>query len=365
MTDCSNADKISEQFEKPVLLRLADVKPEPVKWLWPKRIARGKLSLLAGDPGLGKSLLTMDMVARLSRGGLWPDETEIAEPAGSVLLTAEDDPADTIRPRLDAANADVERVTLLQAVRVQSGKGKKSRDRSFNLAMDLPHLESAIQQTSNCQLVIIDPISAYCGETDSHKNAEVRALLSPLSELAQRTGIAIVAVSHLNKANGTNAVYRTMGSLAFAAAARAVFAVTKDQTDPSCRLFLPIKNNIGNDREGLKYTVKSSTGGQPFLSWFEGSVTISADEALNPAKGVQRNGKLMEAGRWLVDALANGSRSSTELIDEAKESGIAERTLFRAANDLKIKKSKIGFGADSVWNWELPTKSTEDDQCPF
>ena len=187
-------EMMTDPAPTPVLVCMADVKPESVQWLWKKRFALGKLSLIAGDPDLGKSLLTLDMAARVSTGTGWPDAPELrTTPGGVVLLSAEDDPADTIRPRLDAAYADARRITLLQAIRDTDSNGNV-KARAFNLAIDIEALESAIAHVENCRLVIVDPISAYLGKTKSHENAEVRAVLAPLGELAARHGVAVVAV---------------------------------------------------------------------------------------------------------------------------------------------------------------------------
>lgn len=355
----------------PVLLRLADVTPEPVRWLWPGNISCGKLTLIAGDPGLGKSILTMDLAARVSTGWKWPDGEPVGAAGGVVLLSAEDDPADTIRPRLDAAGADVERITLLQSVKRTDPESGKTYERTFSLT-DLPALDAAIRQTPGCRLVVCDPITAYLGGTDSHKNAEIRGLLAPLSELAQRTGVALVAVTHLNKSSGSPAIYRTMGSLAFAAAARAVWAVTRHPDDPSGkgRLLIPVKNNIGNDQRGFCYVIENDSHGRPVLAWDANPVRITADEALAPARPQggdksRPSPALTEAVEWLAAALANGPRTAQELKAAAEGDGIAMRTLLRAKSALNVTASRDGFGDDGGWRWSLPTEPADVETVPF
>lgn len=209
-----------EAVAEPVLRRLSDVESKPVQWLWEGRLALGKLTLLAGDPGLGKSFLSLDVAARVSRGDVWPDGRGQA-PAGEVLLlSAEDDAEDTIKPRLEAACAECGKIVILDGLQIGN------RKRQVTLA-HLSVIEAALDQVPDCRLLIVDPISAFCGDSDSHKNAEVRALLAPLSELAARRGLAVLAVTHLRKGDGA-AIYRAMGSLAFTAAARAVWAVSKN-----------------------------------------------------------------------------------------------------------------------------------------
>ncbi len=347
----------------PVLLNLADVAPEPIRWLWPGRIALGKLTLIAGDPGLGKSLLSLDVAARVSTGSGWPDAPhEAGPPGGVVLLSAEDDAGDTIRPRLDAAAADVSRVTMLQAIHPGGGTGGDS-GRPFNLAEDLPALEDAVRAVPDCRLVIIDPVTAYLGgAVDSHKAAEVRALLAPLGALAARCGVAVLAVTHLNKSAGGPAIYRAMGSLAFAAAARAAWAVTRDRDDPRRRLMLPLKNNLAPDLGGLAYSIEAmGAGGQPVLAWEPEPVALSADEALGPDRG--DGGATERAAEWLADALADGPQPARELFERAERAGIRKRTLERAKGRVGAVAVKGGFGAG--WEWRIipeDRQSTEDRQ---
>jgi putative DNA primase/helicase len=204
-----------------------DVVATPLSWLWPRRIARGKVTLVAGDPGLGKSQLTASLAACVSVGGCLPG-SDYAAPLGSVLfLNAEDDAADTIRPRLEAAGADVARIHALDAVRTLGDDGRVMQ-RGFDLARDIGALQGAARGIGDVALIVIDPISAYLGGTDSHRNADVRGLLAPLSALAADVGAAVLIVSHLNKTVGNDAMMRITGSLAFVAAARAAYIVARD-----------------------------------------------------------------------------------------------------------------------------------------
>jgi len=362
---------------EPVITRLADVTPRPVEWLWKSRIALGKLTLLSGDPGLGKSFITLDLAARVSRGTPWPDcPHDSRTPGGVVLLSAEDDLADTVRPRLDAAGADVSRVIATNTVRRFDTKRGKCVFAPFNLADNLPDLERAIRQTANCRLVVIDPISAYLGGTDDHKNGGIRALLSPLSELAARHGVAVVAVSHLRKGEGP-AMYRSMGSLAFVAAARAAYAVAKDKADATGerRVFLPIKNNIGNDRDGLAYRLDSqySANGQPVVAWESTPITVNADEALSSdtgrGDGIVRKQPGPEpvaqnmAADWLKAELAGGvARPVAELKAAAGEAGVSWAAVRKVSSELGVKPERTVFGGSYTWRIPGTPPDTEADQ---
>ena len=207
---------------------LLDIEAKPVCWLWPGRIARGKLTIIAGEPGLGKSQITASIAAVVTRGGRWPVEGQQCEPGHVLFLSAEDDPADTLRSRLEAAGADLNRVHIVDGVTAgYTGDGSRT-NRTFSLQADVQALGLKLAELGDVAVVVIDPITAYMGDTDSHKNADVRGLLAPLSELAARYDTAIIAISHLTKAVGAKALMRVTGSLAFVAAARAAYLVTND-----------------------------------------------------------------------------------------------------------------------------------------
>lgn len=325
---------------------LADVEPEQIRWLWPGRIARGKLTLTVGDPGLGKSFLTLDIAAHVSTGAEWPDGRSNRQ--GSViLLSAEDDAGDTIRPRLDAMSADVSRIYILDAVRHIDHDAGKTSERMPTLGDTAP-LAEAIVTAGDVRLVIVDPVSAYLGQVDSHKNADLRALLSPLANLAATYGVAVVAVSHLNKST-SSAIYRTMGSLAFTAAARAVWAVAKDKDDTARRLLLPIKNNIGPDSSGLAYRI---AGNAPRVEWESEPINVTADDALC-SEPTEVRAEREDAMDWLREVLAAGPVKVKDLQKWSHEAGHTWPTVRRAKTALNVQSAKAGF-EHSAWYWELP-----------
>lgn len=334
----------------PVLIRMSDVTPEEVSWLWPERFALGKPSLIAGDPGLGKSFLTIDIAARVSRGAAWPDTPEAPQsPGGVVLLSAEDGISDTIHPRLAAAGAVMDRITVMQAVRVVSNG--KADERAFDLSTDLPALETAILQVPDCKLVVIDPLTAYLGKVDSHRNAELRGLLAPLGNLAARHRVAVIAVTHLNKSTGGPAIYRTIGSVAFSAVSRSAWGVTKDARDPDRRLVLPIKNNLAAMRGGLAFRIDDGASNRgPALAWEPEPVMMSADDAMGPGGPTRRSRtERDDAEEWLAEILDEGPLSFKEIAVSAKEAGISIATLRRAKAGLCVRSRKTGGGG---WIWK-------------
>jgi len=339
---------------RPVLTCLADVKAERLRWLWPGRIPLGKVSLVFGDPGLGKTFLALDAAARVSRGMPWPDVPgEPLAPGGVILLSAEDDVGDTIRPRLDAAGADLRRIVALQGVNyARGGKGY------FNLTRDLPALEAAIRQTPDARLVILDPVSAFLGVTDSHKNAEIRGLLAPLADLAARHDVAVLTVTHMSKGIAGRALYRAMGSLGFIAAARAAWLAIADADNPHRRLFLPAKMNLAEEPSGLAYALESvvldGIGPVGRVAWESGEVTLTADAALAAAAAdPEDRGARDVAADWLKEALAAGPMTAEDLKAAAKASGLAWRTVRRAQVAAGVKVRRQGYGADGKWYWLL------------
>lgn len=335
------------------ILDLSTVEPKEVKWLWTGRFPLGKTSLIVGDPGRGKSFLTLYLAAQVSTGGKWPDGAGCA-PLGQVLLFgAEDDVADTVVPRLIAAGADRTKVKAVQCVKLRDDKGEY--ERSIDLQRDIPRITETAKSMQDVKLIIIDPVSCFMGDTDSHKNADVRATLAPLAELAAAQGIAVILVSHLRKGEGM-AIHRTMGSLAFVAAARAVMVVTADKEDTSRKLLLPVKNNIGNDKTGLAFKLSAihTGGGIPCIEWIAGEVKTTADEAMAPP--ARKRGPDADATpaaiEFLKTTLADGPLPQSEIDKKARAADIAIRTLNRAKRELLI----VSYRPErrGPWWWKLP-----------
>lgn len=322
----------------PVLVRLSDVTPRQVQWLWPGRIPLGKISIIAGDPGLMKSMLSLDMAARVSRGLPWPDGGNA--PLGDVLLlTAEDDLDDTVRPRLDTLGADVNRITALTMIWTPEG------ERAFNLHEHLPMLEQAL--TPETRLVIIDPVLAFTGGTDTHVSAQVRGVLAPLAKLAQQTQVSVTGIIHLNKKIAGNAFQRILASIDFSAAPRSVLLVGEDGDDPTLRHFAVVKNNLAAPAETLTYRWTDG------FTW-TGKSDLTAHQLLAaPADGEGRTA-LIEAKEILEDLLSCGPMPPTEIRKAAAAAGVKEATLRGAKDALGVRSVRIGFGPGGQWMWELP-----------
>jgi len=343
---------------------LSDVAPESVDWLYHDRVAIGKLTLVAGDGGLGKSFVTLDWAARISMGTPWPDRPDDPIPAGGVvLINAEDDIADTVRPRLDAAKANSKRILMLKAVKSTSSTGEAS-ERMFDLEYNIAALRQAIVAVEvrggcPCRLVIIDPVTAYLGKNEGNDNGDIRGLLGPLAMLASEMKVAIVLVSHLTKGRGP-AMNRVLGSVAFVAAVRSAWVFVADKTDKVRRLILPLKNNLGPDTAGMAYRIVPLTGfAQPLIEWEPKPIYISADEALGEQSGApaDRRTEVDDAAEWLNEYLATGPKFVNEVEKDAKAAGFSPATLKRAKSSVSVKSVKIGF--EKGWSWKLPSR-TED-----
>ena len=317
-----------------VSVRYSEIAPERLSWLWEGRVAVGKLTVVAGDPGLGKSFLTLDLAARVSTGRAFPDGAA-CQRGVAIIVSCEDDPSDTIRPRLDSLGANVANVIHFEGIRADDGKVQP-----LQLDRHIPALDRFLADTEGASLLIVDPITGFMGSADDHRNAEVRAVLGPLAALAAKHRLAVVAVSHLSKSQGRT-IYRTMGSLAYTAAARAVWAVVADPDDEERRLFLPVKNNLA-PATGLAYRLVDGK-----VQWEEGAVMVAVDDIDHDAETPRK-----EAEAWLRQILDDGAVVASQILKRAKTDGINERTLRRAKKELRIRSEQFRDG----WAWALPDK---------
>ena len=340
----------------------SEIAPERVDWLWPGRIARGKHTCFAGEPGAGKSQLATDIEARITMGAELPCGEGRAPQGSIIILSAEDGEADTIVPRLLAAGADLGRVHIISAVRIED-KGR----RSFNLRADLDLLEQKVVELGDVGLIRIDPISAYLGKTDSHNNAEVRGVLEPIGEMAERMRIAILSITHFSKtgaATTTKALHRFIGSIAFVGAPRAAFAVIEDSSDTERRLLLHAKNNLAAPPQGLAFRLKQTIVGDlgkgivaSRVEWEQEPVRITADEALAAeAGGAANTSSGVEAENFLQELLAEGPVPAKQVRADVEAAALSWTTVKRAKARLGIKAEKDGM--DGGWSWSLPRRGS-------
>jgi len=373
----SEADRIGDEWERPTtsvitpgtltpatrsryapdLVCLADVEPEKVPWLWPSRIPIGRLTVLVGRPGAGKSFVTCDLAARLSTSASWPDGDFSVAPLGDTLfICAEDDPGDTIVPRLIGAGADRRRVHLLKAAKIVEKNGEKK-----SVAFDLSNIDlirDALISLPACRLVVIDPIGSYLGSgVDAHRDNEVRSVLAPLAALAAERGVAVLLVCHTRKAIANFADDAVLGSRAFVGLARSVLHLSADENDRDRKFLLPGKCNLGISPPGLAFRI---IGDPARLEWEpELLENLHADDVIVPGSGNERSRgpepvARDSAAKWLAELLKPGPMRVEDIMAQAKESGSSWRTIQRARELLGIVPHKPTYSGG--WSWSLPEK---------
>ena len=342
----SVSDKGASKLHPPLAVRMADVAPEQVEWLWHPYIPFGKLTSVEGDPGVGKSWLTMALAAQLSRGAKLPGASRTAAPETVLILTAEDGAGDTIRPRLDALGADVSKVHAITAPLAFNKEG------AATLKAEIVRLHAA--------LVIIDPIVAYLPDkTDMNSASAVRPVLARLARIAEETGAAIVFVRHLSKGAKDKPMYRGLGSIDFTAACRSVLMVGADPNDASKRVVAHAKSNLAQTGPSQAYTIK---GGR--FAW-AGRSSLSAEDLGAPPPDADQRSAREEAQEFLLQTLADGPKPALDVFADADKQRISRASLRRAKGDLGVVAEKM----PDHWEWSLPRSQRDasggqDAQAP-
>lgn len=344
----------------------ADLTPEPVQWLWSGWLARGKLHLLAGAPGQGKTTIAMGMGATVTIGGRWPDGSNCE--AGNVLIwSGEDDYTDTLLPRLIVAGADRSRIHFVEGMR--TGKGV----RPFDPSIDTRTLKEAIEQIGNVRMIVIDPVStAVAG--DSHKNTEVRRGLQPLVDLAAEINAALLGVTHLSKGGqGSDPAQRVIGSIAFTAVARVVLVAARvksgDGTDK--RILARGKSNIGPDNGGFEYhlaQVNALPGiDASRIEWGQAVEGSARDLLTDPAEGDDATDRADAVSLLQAELTVHCWTSEKLATQPLKDAGFTKKQIWTASKKLKIARKKDGMRGG--WYWRLPGGTDmalpcEDSQSP-
>jgi putative DNA primase/helicase len=328
-----------------IIYRASSVKPRKVEWLWPARIPLGKLTTFAGVGGLGKTFTLCDIASRVTNGGPLPDDHTRHFERGQVLfVSGEDDPEDTLVPRLIEMGADLNAVIFLKTA-VQD---------AFTLH-DLKTLDLAVHQAGGVRMVVIDPPTSYLGGVDDHKNAELRQLLSPLASWTARQRLATIMNTHVNKGQGkVEALMRVMGSVAWVNAVRAAHLFARDPDDHTRRVFVPMKNNLGKERRGLAYRIVE-TAELARVEWL-GEVDTTADEAASSQP--KRGRREIQAAEWLTERFREQLEwPSDRLFQAAREAGVSRSAIFEAKETLSLPKARktIGQDGDACWVWWVPS----------
>lgn len=347
----AEAGKEKPAIGSPIFRSLDEVEPEVVRWISPGRVPLGKITIVEGDPGLGKTMAMGDLCARVTRGEGFPRDPSI-EASDVVILTGEDGVGDTIRPRLEAAGAVMRRVKVMEGVYREDGQGD-----GIILPRDIPAVQQLVEGTG-AQLLVVDVLNAFLdGSVDSYKDHDIRRALYPFKVMAETTGCAVVLLRHLKKSGGTRAVAAGGGSIGIGGAARSVLLVGQDPADrDSKRVLASVKCNLAPTPPSLSFTIESAEGGVGRIRWL-GQSTETADSLVADRAACDGGGdgesKLDEAVSLLEGWLASGEKDKKEILRLGQDSGISNRTLERAANKLGVHREQKGFGTEKRSYWSL------------
>lgn len=339
------------------IVSAADIRPQAVRWLWPGWLARGKLHVLAGSPGTGKTTLSLAIAATLSIGGKFPCGWR-AQTGATLMWSGEDDLADSIVPRFLANGGDPARLDF-----VSGARGEDGRPRPFDPAYDMEGLLAAARRVTDLRLLIVDPlISAVAG--DSHRNAETRRALQPLVDIAQATDCAVLGISHYSKGTtGRDPAERVNGSLAFSAVPRLVMATAKPKDPHDNWRLVRAKSNIGPDGGGFEYELRQgeiagsgdgeSTLFAQHILWGD-PLEGSAQSLLADVEQPEEKGGAREAAKaWLGEVLKDGAVAKKVIEEQAHQRGHSRATLLRVKKEMGIRSTKDGL-LGGAWSWQLP-----------
>ncbi len=308
--------------QKLKLIQMSNVEVEEVKWVWYPYIPYGKVTIIQGDPGEGKTTFILSLISLLTNGQPLPEEETANEVINVIYQTAEDGLGDTIKPRLLSCGADCERVLVID-------------ENETELTLSDKRLEEAINET-NAKLIVLDPMQAYLGsDVDMHRANEIRPIMKRLSLLAERTGCAFVLVGHMNKMQSSKSAYRGLGSIDFRAAARSVLIVGRVKDEPSLRIVAHDKSSLAPEGKSIAFELNPETG----FKW-KGYCETTVDELLSGKGSVLS--KVQQAENLLNDLLTDGEMLSDEIRVRANELDISNRTLKQAKQNLKIKAIRKG-----------------------
>ena len=321
------------------LINMEQVEIEKIDWLLYPFIPFGKVTIVQGDPGEGKTTMVLQIIAKMTKGeavlpsdsdeSALKEKTMALEPVNVIYQTAEDGLGDTIKPRLLSAGADCSRVMVID-------------DNDQALTMMDARLEEAIIKT-NARLVVLDPIQGFLGTAvDMHRANEIRPLMKRVAVLAEKYHCAIILIGHMNKNSNGKSSYRGLGSIDFQAAARSVLIVGRIKDEPEIRVVCHVKSSLAPEGKSIAFRLDKDTG----FEWI-GEYDISADDLLS---GDNRGQKIHAAKEFLKEILASGSVAQTKVAEEAESRGIKKKTLWNAKKELEINSVKIG----NQWFWMLP-----------
>lgn len=361
-TRTSKSKPVQEQTPVYTLevIRASEVAPDVTNWFWENRIPQDTLSVLAGEPDQGKSIVSTDLIARVSTARDMPDGTAnpfAGQTVECLMLVAEDALSTTVVPRLMSAGANLTKIHFLKSI--SRPNEKNATKRQLYLDTDLHAIEETLQKHPEIKLVTIDPVSNYMGERDMNSEQDVRKVLGPVLKLAEELKVTFICIAHFNKNDRTSAINRTGGAKALTGLPRAVWCCMTDPKNKERYLMLSIKKNQGRKAQGLSYTIEEAfltvpnlpkPISVPKLVWGE-LVDTSADEVLQALQDPEVQGQ-SKAEMFLKEFLGNGPVKSVDMHQAAEAANIPARTLERARRNLRTESEKIGY----VWYTRLSRK---------
>lgn len=309
----------------------SNVSAEPVDWLWYPYIPMGKLTVVQGDPGEGKSTFMLNLVAMLTRGLPLPDGWKTAQPMVAIYQCAEDGMADTIKPRLVQAGADCDRVAYIV-------------DDDISLTLEDGRIESAIRETG-ASVFIVDPIQAFIPpDSDMQNAAKMRSVLRKLARTAEQSHCAVILIGHMNKGGGgMKALYRGLGSIDIAAIARSVLMISKDEHRPSMRYMYPIKSSLAPEGAAIGFSFRQGGGIEWQGIYDRNVISYTENEMLKTTKKEKARAKL-------IKMLESGDKPAKEVYAGLAEIGVGSRTVEKVKKELQIKTYRSG----KCWYWNMP-----------
>jgi len=310
------------------LINMKDVEIEEIRWVWYPYIPYGKVSIVQGDPGEGKTTFVLALTALLTKGEPLPESDDVSEPINVIYQTAEDGLADTIKPRLVEYDADCSKVLVID-------------DTEKELTLSDARLEDAIKETG-AKIIILDPLQAYLGaDVDMHRANDVRYVLKRLAAMADRTGCAVILIGHMNKAQGLKSSYRGLGSIDFQATARSVLLVGRLKNDPSIRIVAHDKSSLAPEGKSIAFEL-----GENGFAW-KGYCDVGVDDLLCGHGSVETKTMQMES---LLCEMLSVPVAAEEIFEKAQALGISKRTVDYAKKNLGVISERIG----DKWFWRLP-----------
>lgn len=338
----------------------ADITAKTIEWHWQDRIPKAKPTLFTGPPDKGKSLVSLDIIARHTTAAPWPDDAPNPEASEAFILSAEDNPEDTIKPRLVAAGADVSKVHLIDKVKLT--QNAKQSERDFALDTDLSLLAQKLEANPRVTLVVIDPITSYLGRANMNREQELRAVLVPIKNLCEKYNVTVICIAHFNKRSDVDALNKVSGAVAMTGVVRIVWGFVESNEKPGEYLMLRVKGNITKKRSGLRYQISERavdglSKPAPYVDWQKGEFTETVDSVINTDRNPKEKVSA-RAERFLRDYLADGKlHPSKDIEAAANKEGIKRGALFQAKEALHIKAEK----PRGIWCWVMPLEPKQKD----